>query len=428
MLKIHTLVPLLLVLAFAPGMSAQTIAAHQARYDQYGVLKPWTPWTDALAREMNYYLNAPMDHGYPIFATLTFMEPDYTPVERRKDFIPAMQNGMGVISYLKYWNFTGRKNPKLLEFARLQGNYIIEQALTPDTGRYPRFPRSTGRRQMFPQPPDCGSQNDGPYQVEPDKGGIAGYALMLLAGETHEARYREHALHIARVLAKNMTEGTADRTPWPFRVDYRNGEATELVAGNMSYILRLFDKLLAEGHSELQAPRDALWKWIVEYQIPSSAGDARLWIQFFEDHSEPDNRTAWAPLALARYLAERREALDPNWAGHAKTLIEFVLKRFTSVRYGILVCGEQDHDRNPWGGVLSNFGGTLALYTKATGSNEYKGLAYQALTLALYGVSDNGAPRDGLWKAGPGGWQEDAHTDKIHNYVDALIAFPEWGR
>jgi hypothetical protein len=26
----------------------------------------------------------------------------------------------------------------------------------------------------------------------------------------------------------------------------------------------------------------------------------------------------------------------------------------------------------------------------------------------------------------PGGWQEDAHMDVIHNYVDALRAFPHW--
>jgi hypothetical protein len=27
----------------------------------------------------------------------------------------------------------------------------------------------------------------------------------------------------------------------------------------------------------------------------------------------------------------------------------------------------------------------------------------------------------------PGGWQEDAHTDVIHNFMDAIEAFPEWG-
>lgn len=425
MLKIHIVVTLLLAAAVC---QAENIAAHPAVYDERGILKPWAPWTEILRREMNYYLAAPLDHGYPAFATLTFMEPDYTPVQKRFDFIPAMQNAVGVISYLKYWHFTHESNPKLLQFARLQGNYIIEQALTPNDGAYPRFPRSTGRRQAFPQPADCGSQADGPYDIQPDKGAMAGYALMLLSAETKDPRYLEHALHIARVLAKNQVEGNADRSPWPFRVDYRTGSTHEPAAGNISFALRLYDKLLAAGYKEFESPRAAVWKWIVDFQIPSATTDARLWVHFFEDHKEPDNRTAWSPLALARYLVEGGDKVDPKWAEHAKTLIDFVLKRFTSVRYGVLICGEQDHDRNPWGGILSNFGGTLAIYAKATGSDEYKGLAYQALTLGLYCTESDGSARDGLWKQKAGGWQEDAHTDKIHNYVDALTAFPEWAR
>ena len=35
-------------------------------------------------------------------------------------------------------------------------------------------------------------------------------------------------------------------------------------------------------------------------------------------------------------------------------------------------------------------------------------------------------PRDLFSNAWPGGWQEDAHTDVIHNVVDALRAFPDW--
>ena len=57
----------------------------------------------------------------------------------------------------------------------------VNEALTPDSGQYPRFTRSTGTRAGFPQPADCGSQGDRPYEIEPDKGGIAGYALALLS-------------------------------------------------------------------------------------------------------------------------------------------------------------------------------------------------------------------------------------------------------
>jgi len=152
-----------------------------------------------------------------------------------------------------------------------------------------------------------------------------------------------------------------------------------------------------------------------------------LWVEFFEDHHEPDDRTAWAPLNLARYLIERKQAIDPEWQAHARTLIEFVFRTFTSVHNGVLVCGEQDHDKEPWGGINSTFAAVLAMYSSATKSDEWKGIAWQAMNYVMYAVEDNGCPSDGAWKpAGCGGWQEDAHTDKLHNIVDALNAFPEW--
>jgi hypothetical protein len=53
--------------------------------------------------------------------------------------------------------------------------------------------------------------------------------------------------------------------------------------------------------------------------------------------------------------------------------------------------------------------------------------ARQALNFTLYSIDERGRPRDVPQSSQPGGWQEDAHTDVIHNYVDALSAFPQWG-
>lgn len=36
-------------------------------------------------------------------------------------------------------------------------------------------------------------------------------------------------------------------------------------------------------------------------------------------------------------------------------------------------------------------------------------------------------PSRSLQESATGGWQENPHTDVVHNYVDALRAFPEWG-
>ena len=402
------------------------IGNHPAVYDGHGILLPWTPWRDAIQREVNWYLKCPVENGYPRFVYMTFMDGNYEPLKKNATLIPATQDGTGIISYLKYHAWQGKKDPRVLQMARYMGDYLVKEANTPDEGKYPHFTRSTGWRDKFPQPPDCGSQDDKPYEIQPDKGGIAGYALLLLYEETKDDRYMQQALQNARVLATNMVAGTATNSPWPFRADYRTGEGRGEASGNMSFNLRLFDKLIEHGHQEFQAPRDRLWAWITDFQLPNLAKDGALWEQFFEDHAEPGNQTAWAPLNLARYLLEKQDALDPDWKKHAKALIDFTNKNFTSVRNGVLICGEQTHDRDPWGGIVSTYGAVLAMYTKATGSDEFKGLAYQALNYCLYAVNEDGCPNQRASNSGRGGWQEDAHTDKLHNILDAIAAFPEW--
>jgi len=70
----------------------------------------------------------------------------------------------------------------------------------------------------------------------------------------------------------------------------------------------------------------------------------------------------------------------------------------------------------------------VACITAATKTDEYKALACQALNYALYAINEDGCPRENSVRPGRGGWQEDAHTDKIHNFVDAMTAFSEWAR
>jgi hypothetical protein len=376
---------------------------------------------------MTFYQQCPADHGYPFFVLATFLDGNWTPISDRTDTIPATQNGMGILSYLKFYELRGKRDPGYLQSARSMGEYLVKESLTPNSGRYPAFTRSTGKRDQFPLSEDCGSQADRPYEIEPDKGGIAGYALVRLFEAAGEQKHLDQALHNARVLAANQQEGDAAHSPWPFRVDYRSGEGRGPVSGNMTYILRLYDLLLAQGYQEFSASRRSLWKWIKQYQIPNAAADGGLFAQFFEDHDTPTNRTAWAPLNLARYLLEGRELLDPNWRTDAGMLIEFVRGNFTHAEFGITVCHEQDEDQQAWGGINSTYGAVLAQYANAIGSSTLAGEARQALDFTLYSIDERGRPRDLFKNPVPGGWQEDAHTDVIHNYVDALDVFPEWG-
>ena len=404
------------------------IGHHTALYSRDGMLRPWTSWRDAIRSEMHWYNHCRVVDGFPRFITCTFMDGSYHWYKPRRDTIPAMQDGMGIISYLKYYKFEGEKNIIYLDIAKKMGDFLVEDCNTPNYGKYPDFTRSTGRVGTYPLPADCGSQKDHPYDIQPDKGGIAGYALLVLYNQTHDAKYRDQALHNARVLARNMGIGDATHSPWPFRADFRTGLARGPVSADMSFILRLFDGLITDGYSEFTHPREKLWNWIQTYQIPSAAKGGKLWVEFFEDYDDDSNRNSWSPLNLARYLIEKQNAVDPAWQRDSLTLIRFVVKNFTSIRFGVPVCGEQDGDKDPWGGALSTYGAVLAMYTAATGSWEFRALAYQALTFGMYAIDNDGCPGQNALTIIRGGWQEDAHTDKIHNYVDAMTAIPEWGR
>src|ERR1700722_5875596 len=99
------------------------IDSHVAKYDEYGHLLPWIPWGEAIDREMEWYLNCPWENGYPRFVAVTFMNGDYQP--SRRDTIPAMQNGMGIISYLKYYHWKKQSDPRVLKPAGAMGEFLV---------------------------------------------------------------------------------------------------------------------------------------------------------------------------------------------------------------------------------------------------------------------------------------------------------------
>ena len=362
------------------------IAGHSIIRDAQGRLQPWISWREAIALEMQFYRTCPRDaHGYPRFASETFLDAAWNATSGRTDIIPATQNGTGIISYLKYYDFTHKDDVGLLDTARLMGDYLVAQTLTPNQGIYPKFTRSTGQRRQFPLAADCGSQSDRPYEIEPDKGGIAGYALVQLynasaaRNDGRARRYLDQALHNARVLAATQQPGDARTSPWPFRVDYRSGEPRGLISGNMSFILRLYEALIELGYGEFRAPRDLLWSWISRHQLASAGADGALFAQFFEDHDTPTNRSAWAPLNLARYLLERRNLAQPSWLDDAALLIDFTRRNFTHQEFGTTVCHEQDEDPQAWGGVNSTYGAVLAMYAAAAESSAVADEAQRAL-------------------------------------------------
>lgn len=428
------LLPLLLAIALLEQChqkgSGLKIGFHKAVYDRQGKLLPWTSWEGAMEKEMNWYYSAPKGRsGYPVYFYTTFLDPEYQPY--KTDIIPCTQLGMGIISYLKYWEYTGKKDSLALKYATWMGDFLAREASTADKGAYPLFPRSTGNHENIPLAKS--SQGDAKYGdqvVEPDKGGMAGYAYLLLFRETGEEKWIRLATHVADVLVRNMRDGESTKAIWPFRVDAETGQHWGERNGNMAFILRLFDGLAEEGMTRFVQPREKLWRWIKEVQLNApESREKSHWIQFFEDMTEEDNRNSWAPLEMARYLIEKKEKLDPEWKKMAQQCIGFSMKYFAITQPGgVTLMGEQDSDKRPWGGACSKLGGVAALFYAAGGGDEYREIALRNLNWVTYFIDKDGGPAAMCdpkeWKKGS--WQEDCHTDVVHNFIDALNAVPEF--
>lgn len=405
-----------------------TIGFHPAKYDVNGNLLPWNNIQSVVDLEMNYYLQCPIGkHGYPVFVYNTFMSGSYE--SAGYTILPGTQLGFGIISYLKYFHLTNRSNPKVLQWAVKMGDYIANEALTPSFHSYPSFPRSTGINLNFPILV-CSQADiiDGIETIEPDKGGIAGYALYLLYKETGNKTYLKIAINAADTLVYHQIPGDNSSAPWPFRVDAL-GLHYQPKSCNMVYILRLFDVLINEqGLAKYQASYNALWKWIRDFQIPSpNDPDGSLWVGFFEDMIDISgrDRTSWCPLETARYLVEKKESLDKNWRALVENLFA-VSQQYASKRPGnVIVMGEQDNDHKPWGGACSNWAAVTALYGCATKNANYTSIGKNTLAWLTYFVDKDGCPSalaDTRTPQPRGGWQQDCHTDVIHNLVDGINA------
>jgi hypothetical protein len=133
-------------------------------------------------------------------------------------------------------------------------------------------------------------------------------------------------------------------------------------------------------------------------------------------------------MELARYALERGPLFSPQYLQHAIHLYNYAVSNFGAVRVvskndSLLLMGEQDGDHKPWGGACSKLAAVSAALWNATGNATYANVAVGVLNWMTYYVDTDGCPAS-LQDRSPasrGGWQQDAHEDKVHSIVWALL-------
>ena len=166
-----------------------------------------------------------------------------------------------------------------------------------------------------------GARADGEYVTEPDKVAQVGRAYVDFYEITGETKYLQIGRRIAEVLAQKIRPGDESHSPWPFRVDVRDGQIVEEYSSHFIPAVRLFDELIRLGEGDFRALRDQVWAWLENYPLKNN-----LWKGHFEDiRLDPDNenRDQLAPLETARYILQNKDRF-PAGAETAKKLIDWV--------------------------------------------------------------------------------------------------------
>jgi len=175
------------------------------------------------------------------------------------------------------------------------GDYLVNEALHARVWVSIRRSRAPpAKRDQFPYRRTLDRKPIARMEIEPDKGGIAGYALMLLFEASGKRELCDQGLQNARVLAANSANCDASHSPWPLsgRLSQREGRGP--VPATLTYILRLLQRCSRNGlRGILPAARVAM-EMDQTPSIPSAAADGALFAQFFEDHDRPP------PYRLAR--------------------------------------------------------------------------------------------------------------------------------
>jgi hypothetical protein len=126
--------PLLPLFLLSQNTSPVVIATHEARFDALGRLLTWTSSSTALGREMHFYQQCWEEHCDQRFVSVTFLDGQWKPLSDRTDTIPATQDGMGIVSYFKFYELRGKRRGACLKTARTFGDDLVQGASTAAAG------------------------------------------------------------------------------------------------------------------------------------------------------------------------------------------------------------------------------------------------------------------------------------------------------
>jgi hypothetical protein len=399
------------------------INGHEVRLDEHEGLLPWRDYGDTVSLAMDFIRRCPVDPatGLPWYLAYScFWTDPLRPVDWPDN--PAGKFGMASEALLRYHAYGGQGWP--IDVLRTMLDRLIESH-TPPSYAWPEVPFASAEPGGGVYQ---GARADGRHVTEPDKIAQAALGYLGLHKATGEPEYLSHAQKCADVLAEKVRPGDAHRSPWPFRVDVRDGRVIEAYSSHVIAAIRLFDELTRlspEAPSAYAHARRTAWDWLIEFPMRT-----QLWKGYFEDirlDPENANRDQYSPLESARYLLTRPE-MDQEWDTHARGLIEWVDRTLAAEPFfKAIAIHEQLYCYHVMGSHTARYASLCALLGERTGDEAMAERSRRSFNWATYMVDDEGLVRVGIDPPDYYNqcWFTDSYFDFVPHFIDGMACMPE---
>ncbi|NQS90801.1 MAG: hypothetical protein HQ574_00190 [Chloroflexi bacterium] len=399
------------------------INEHQVRLDDQEGLLPWASYDQIVWLAMDFIRRCPVDSrtGLPWYLAYSCFWTDPLRPTIWPDN-PAGKYAMAVDTLLRYYAFSG--DDWFIDVVRTMLNRLIAHNTPPDSS-WPQVPYASSEPVFGNY---FGARADGHYVTEPDKVAQIALGYVLFYKLTGEKVYLNEASQCADVLVANIGETDENHSPWPFRVDIRNGNVIEAYTSHMIPAVRLFDELIGldlDQQNKYRETRDLTWAWLMKYPIQN-----HRWKGYFEDirlDPENENRDQYSALETARYLLKHPE-LDPEWKTHSRDIIEWVrITLGADPFYKAVPIHEQKFCYHVMGSHTARYASLCALYAKRTGELEYKDRAIRSFNWSTYMADEKGWVRVGIDEPDYHNqcWFTDGYFDFVPHFLDGMACIPE---
>lgn len=440
---------LLLLVVPATGSAAETINGHKVALDDTGKLLAWAqPQDQAYDRVMrlawDFLLNTVgvEENGLKTYYAYCCMD------TKAGKGTAWPHNSAGLYAMLAdsaaaYYAYSG--DYRVVSMTRDLLDYQLAHGTTPANwlwGGVPYASSDHGAKEYrgafeFQYDQTLLGRGDGYGVVEPDKVAELGLGYLKFYKLTGSPVYRDAALACANALARNIRTGSAEKSPWPFRVYAETGFVREEYTANIVPAVRLFDEVirLGVGNVDLcRKAREQAWSWILEYPMKNG-----VWSNYFEDVPiMPDlkNLNQYSPMETARYLLDQPEKY-PDWQAQVSKLIGLVEETFAvdyskagpnneGNQWGANVISEQIHYMPKMGSHTSRYASILARWAELTGDRTAKDKAFRSFNWATYMCGETGIVNDQPSLHHAGIWFSDGYGDYIRHFMAGIGSIPEW--